>query len=165
MNNILSAMMPHNRLAIIVSMVTGLRISDVLSLKTEAVRKGRFSVKEQKTGKTKRVNLPKLLQEDLLAIAGRIYVFEHRLDPHRTRTRQAVWKDINRASELFRIRGLTVAPHTARKIYAVKSFKKSDLKHCKDLLNHSSEAVTIVYAMADELTARKTKGKKVYVPK
>ena len=55
--HILSALMPPNRLALIVSLCTGLRIDDVLSLKTEQIKKGRFTIKEMKTGKSRKSGL------------------------------------------------------------------------------------------------------------
>lgn len=153
---VLGALTLENRLAVLTSLYTGLRISDVLSLKTAEVAKIRFSVQEQKTGKRKRVTLPVALANDLLKIAGPLYVFSNRLDGRRHRTRQAVYKDLQRACDLLRIsKTLTISPHTARKIYAVNVYReKCDLKKVQALLNHSSEAVTCVYAMADQLTRR-----------
>lgn len=159
--HILSALMPPNRLALIVSLCTGLRIDDVLSLKTETVKKERFTIKEMKTGKARKIRLPKNLRIKLLQQAGRIYVFEHRLDFTKHRTRQAVNKDLKRACELFRVSGVNVTPHTARKIYSVGEYKQTcSLKRVQELLNHSNESVTILYAMADELTAREVKKSK-----
>lgn len=151
--------MPANRLAIETSLATGLRIGDVLQLRTEQLRKERFTIKEQKTGKSRRVRLPNDLRDDLLRQAGRFYVFEHRLDQRKHRTRQAVWKDLHRAAVLFRLpRSLTIAPHTARKIYAVSKYQSSgSLAKVQQLLNHSDEAVTMLYAMADQITARHTR--------
>lgn len=148
--------MPANRLAIETSLVTGLRIGDVLQLRTEQLRKERFTIKEQKTGKSRRIRLPQQLRDDLLKQAGRFYVFEHRTDQRRPRTRQAVWKDLHRAATLFRLpKSLTIAPHSARKIYAVSQYQSShSLQRVQRLLNHSDEAVTMLYAMADELTAK-----------
>lgn len=166
LNHILATLMPPNRLALEVSLYTGLRLSDVLSLKTQNIKQ-RFSVQEQKTGKRRHVYLTKELQERLLLQAGQIYVFPHRLDGKRHRTRQAVWKDINRAMKLFRIpRNLVISPHTCRKVYAVERFRKTgNLKEVQQLLNHSSEGVTAIYAMADIMTERKLKGKKYSVVK
>lgn len=65
---LLTAMMPANRLAIRASMATGLRIGDVLAFKTSEVRQQRWTVKEQKTGKLRRVYLPAKLCEDILAL-------------------------------------------------------------------------------------------------
>lgn len=159
--------MPENRLALIVSLTTGLRIDDVLHLKTAKIQKQRFTVKEMKTGKTRRVNLSVGLWQELLQVAGRIYVFEHRTDPKRCRTRQAVNKDLKRACELFRIKGVNLSPHSARKIYAVNNYRRTcDLDKVRALLNHSEKQteVTMLYAMADVLTERRTARKKVQIP-
>lgn len=148
-DHILAALMPANRLAIEVSMRYGMRIGDVLSMRRTDVEKGSWSYKEEKTGKSRRIRLSKLLQEHLLAQSGRVYIFEHRTDWKRHRTRQAVYKDIKRASKAFRVSG-HVSPHTARKIYAVAAYKRyGNLKQVQKLLNHSSEAVTMIYALAD----------------
>ena len=69
--HLLAALMPPNRLACEVSACTGLRISDVLNLRTTKLSE-RFSVREFKTGKIKRVRLPRSLLDRLLAQAGRI---------------------------------------------------------------------------------------------
>ena len=154
---VLLALTLENRLAVLVSLYTGLRISDVLNLKTEQIRKQRFSVRELKTGKVRHIRLSNELLDDLLAISGKIYVFSNRMDYRKPRTRQAVYKDLKRACELLRIsKTMKITPHTARKIYAVnlRYDDKMDLKKIQGLLNHSSEAVTMIYAMADELTRR-----------
>lgn len=157
--HILAALMPANRLAIETSLATGLRIGDVLRLRSDQLRLERFTIKEQKTGKARRVYLPQALRDALTAQAGRFYVFEHRTDQRQHRTRQAVWKDLHRAAALFRLpRSLTIAPHTARKLFAVSKYQTGhSLKKVQQLLNHSDEAVTVLYAMADQLTARHTR--------
>lgn len=169
MSHILAALTLENRLAILCSIYTGLRIGDVLDLRTERVRNAaaaahgggiRLTVRESKTGKNRRVGLPAGLVDDLLAIAGKIYIFESRTDRRRHRTRQAVYKDIKRAAAAFRLpKKLQVSPHTARKMYAVRAYRQSaDVRKVQRLLQHSDEAVTMIYAMADELTARKIGG-------
>lgn len=153
--HVLAALMPPNRLAIRVSLATGLRISDVLSIKTSQLAP-RITVREQKTGKNKRVYIPKPLLEDMVLLAGRHYVFEHRLNEHEHRTRQAVFKDLKRAARLFRVeKDIQLSPHSARKVFAVEKLKKyGDVKKIQKLLNHSNEAVTMVYCMADLITER-----------
>ncbi len=154
---VLNALTPENRLACYVSYATGLRIGDVLNLKVNDVMKGDFTIKEEKTGKRKRVHLGAGLQSDLLAIAGRVYVFEHRTDWKRHRTRQAVFKDIRRAAKLLRISG--VSPHTMRKAYAVNRYRQfgGNIRIVQRLLNHSSEAVTYIYALSDALERKQKK--------
>ena len=158
--------MPANRLAIETSLATGLRFDDVLHLRSCDLLRDRFTIKERKTGKARRLRLPQQLRDDLLAQAGRWWVFEGRTDPRKPRTRQAVWKDLNRACVLFRIsKQLHISPHSARKIYAVSKYQSGhSLHHVQRLLNHSNEAVTMIYAMADELTARRTRTVKTNLP-
>lgn len=152
MSHILAALTKENRLAILVSLTTGLRISDVLGLRTAQLKK-KFTITEQKTLKKKLVRLSDGLLNELMSIAGPVFVFEHRCDPHRHRTRQAVYKDVRRAARAFRI-DVNVSVHSARKMYAVKQYKRTcSMERVKELLNHSSEAVTMVYALADRLTA------------
>lgn len=161
---LLTAMMPANRLAIRASMATGLRIGDVLAFKTAQVRQQRWTLKEQKTGKVKRVYLPTKLCEDILAQAGRIWAFEGRTDAKKHRTRDAVYKDLRRVATLYRVDGKKlvehISPHSARKVYAVEAYQRSgSLKKVQQLLNHEDEAVTMLYALADVLTAREHGGK------
>lgn len=156
-NHILMALMPPNRLAIEVSMRYGMRIGDVLSMRREDVVRGSWTYKEEKTGKSRRIRLSELLQQRLLAQSGRVFIFEGRLDWKKHRTRQAVYKDIRRAAKAFRV-SEHVSPHTARKIYAVDAYKRyGDIKRVQKLLNHSSEAVTMIYAIADQLDERQKK--------
>lgn len=157
MSHILAALTPENRLAIICSIVTGLRIGDVLALRRSDIDRDRFTVTEEKTLKRRSVRLPARLRDELLLHCGKIFVFPHRYSERKHRTRQAVYKDIRRAAKAFRCR-LHVSPHSARKIYAVAEYRKDmNIKRVQRLLNHSSEAVTMIYAIADELTARRIK--------
>lgn len=154
--HILAALSPQNRLAVEISLITGFRINDVLSLTPDKVRKQRFTIREEKTGKTKMARLPKEIVDRCLACAGQHYVFEHRTDGRKHRTRQAVYKDVKRAAKLFGVRE-NVAPHSARKIYAVEEFERSggNLRKVQKLLNHSSEAVTMIYACANIVGKRR----------
>lgn len=71
MERLLGAMMPANALALRCSMATGLRIGDVLAITRKQCAKGRFTVSEEKTGKHRRVYLPKKLAAQMFAQAGR----------------------------------------------------------------------------------------------
>lgn len=163
---LLTALMPDNRRVLQLSMATGLRIGDCLGLRTEQVlNSNRPTVREQKTGKTRRIFIPRALREELCLHAGRRYVFEGRSDWRRARTRQAVWKDLKRVAKLYRLDGsrlrVNVSPHTARKVYAVDQYNRSgSLERVQTLLNHSDPAVTALYALADEITAREKRRKK-----
>lgn len=145
---VLALLTPSNRLAMRVSLHTGLRLNDVLSLRTEQLA-SRFWVTESKTGKRKFIGLPRQLLDDLRKEAGKIYVFEHRCDPNKHRTRQAVWADVKRAAKAFRL-PQNVAPHSFRKVYAVELLQRyGDIDKVRKALNHRYESTTLIYAMAD----------------
>lgn len=163
---LLKALMPQNRLALQVSLATGLRIDDVLHLKREQLEKDRFTIKEMKTGKRRRIRIPKALREECLRYSGRFYVFEHRLDQNKPRTRQAVYKDLKRACELFRVNGLQISPHTARKIYSVGLYDKyNSVDKVRDVMKHRDTSTTEIYCNADIRTEKATKRRKVKFPK
>ena len=157
LSHLLAALTPPNRLALEISLATGLRIGDVLSMRTEMVLHAdqrRLTIRQAKTGKNRRIQLPVELYERALRMGGKLYIFEHRLDWRKHRTRQAVWADLKRIARMYRC-AANVAPHSARKVFAVDLYRNKGIKRTQELLGHSQEAVTVLYAMADELTARR----------
>lgn len=148
---VLAALTAENRLICEIGMATGLRVGDILRLKPEALEKKRFTIHEEKTGKTRTVYLPKELRERAIKLAGKKWIFEGRINGNKHRTRQAVWKDLTRAAERFGLkRNLT--PHSMRKIYAVDLYTKcGNIDKVRQALNHSGEAVTMIYALANAI--------------
>lgn len=148
---ILAALTPENRLVCRVMLDTGLRISDVVELRREAVNIN-FTVTEKKTKKRRRVRLsPELMTEIKERSDGSPWAFPSPADPQRHRTRQAVWKDIKRAQRAFRL-PINAAPHSMRKVYAVELMHKyGDIERVRRALNHTHYDTTILYAMADQL--------------
>lgn len=150
-------MMPANRLVVEVADATGLRIGDVLQLRTEQLQRfQRVTVRESKTGKTRRVYMPSRLRARMLNQAGAVYVFEGRGDIHKHRTRQAVYKDMVRAAEVFKRSGAapaaaSISPHSARKRAAVRAYHRGGVDAARALLNHADNdvAVTLLYALSD----------------
>jgi integrase len=159
--HILAALTADNRRVMWVALCSGLRISDVLNIKTAQLigKKGDFehgikvSVRESKTGQTRRFWLPRELRLELLQSAGKLYVFPGRTCQNRHRTRQAVEKDLHRACALLRLpAAITVSCHTARKMYAVA--------HGSGSLHHKSKTVEQMYDTADLATMKKLKGRR-----
>lgn len=151
-DRVLAALMPENRLVCEVMLHTGLRVGDVLAIKTENLSY-QLWVREAKTGKRRQVGLTKDLLERMRKIAGDIWVFESRFDPQKHRTRQAVWMDIKRAAKAFRLRQ-NVGTHSLRKVYAVGLMEKyGDIERVRKALNHDRYTTTMIYAMADKLLA------------
>ena len=157
MAHILYALTYENMLVCKVCLETGLRVGDVLLFKSKDLDKWTFTIREQKTKKKKIVRLREPLKKELRSVAGSYFVFEHRTDSMKHRTRQAVYNDLKRACRAFRIKE-NVSPHSMRKSFAVDLFKSTgDLKKVQQALNHDNDLVTMLYAMADVLSKKKRK--------
>lgn len=157
--HILAALMPQNRLIMQVVLHTGLRISDVLALRTDQLALT-FWVKEGKTGKSARVGLPAPMLAAVRAQAGPEWAFPG-VKPGKPKTRQAVWHDVKRAAKAFRFEQ-NIGTHSFRKVYAVRLMQRfGDVKKVQRALRHSSPTVTAIYAMADQqLVLRQLQRKK-----
>lgn len=151
MEHVFAALTPANRLVCRVAVHTGLRVGDVLAIPADKLGT-QFWVTEQKTGKRRRVNLPRELVEDIRAQAGPEWAFPGVRDPNKHRTRQAVWADVKRAAKAFRM-PQNVGVHSLRKRYAVEQLERSKGNYAKvqRLLNHADIATTMIYAMSYQL--------------
>ena len=151
LEHVLAALTYENGLVMRVAMRYGLRVGDVLELKPEQIRKGRFTIKEQKTNKSRRISIHGDLQQALLEVSGRYWVFSGRNDKTKHRTRQAVYKDVKRAAKAFRFEH--VSPHSARKCYAVMLRKSGmSFEEIQERLNHSDLSTTLLYALSDNVS-------------
>lgn len=154
--HVLAALTPQNRLIARVCLHTGLRVGDVVALKRGQLGR-QFVVTEAKTGKRRKVGLPDGLRAEVLAQAGRDWAFPGAKDGQH-KTRQAVWKDVKRAANAFRL-PQNVGPHSFRKVYAVELLAKyGDIERVRRSLNHQNVATTLIYAMADRLLEARSAG-------
>jgi integrase len=144
----------ENALALRTSLETGMRIGDVLALEVADLKGRTITYTAQKTGKKGKAVVSVDLANRLRKIAGRRFVFEGR-NGKKPRTRQAVWKDVKKATR--NIFEENVAPHSARKTFAVEDFQEHGLPHTQKALQHDRTDTTVLYAFSDLLT---TKGKK-----
>lgn len=151
---VLMTLSAANRLVLEVCLATGLRLSDVLNLRTEQLST-RFTIKELKTGKKRRIFVNNDLLRRMTSSAGKVYVFEGRLDHLKHRTRQAVWHDIKRSATMLRI-SANVTPHSTRKAWAVSQLEAGrSISDVQATLNHTDLAVTMIYALADKISGNK----------
>lgn len=154
--HVLAALTPGNRLVCEVMLHTGLRVGDVLGLRTEQLQP-RLWVRESKTGKRKQIGLPRDLLQRIKAQAGPEWAFPGR-KPGTPRTRQAVWADVKRAAKAFRL-PQNAGTHSMRKVYAVELLERyGDIERVRRALNHDRVATTLIYAMADRLLRAKIRG-------
>lgn len=153
-DRVLAALMPSNELVCRVILHTGLRISDVLELKPEQIKR-RAWVVEKKTGKRKQVGFPDDLAAAILAQSSEAWAFPSPGNPAKHRTRQTVWHDVKRAAAAFRL-PQNVGTHSFRKDYAVSLLNKyGDIERVRKALNHRYHTTTMIYALADHLMKTK----------
>ena len=139
----LRLLMPSNALVLETALQTGLRVSDVLSLRSDKLKQ-RMTVREQKTGKSRRVYISADLLRRLQRQAGSVFVFPNTLDPFRHRCRQTVWKDVKRAAKALRV-DYNAAPHSCRKSYAVDLYRREGFAAVQRALQHDNPATTMLY--------------------
>jgi integrase len=152
-NRIYGVMQYPNALALRVSLETGLRIDDVLSLRPSDLTGQTVRGIAEKTDKPFRKVLSRDLSQRLRQISGKYFIFEHRTDPKKHRTRQTVWKDVKKAVNILHISG-NIAPHSARKTYAVELFRDSGINEVQKELQHDRLSTTMLYAFADVLDGK-----------
>ena len=156
--HVLAALTPSNQLVCRVMLHTGLRVGDVLSLRTKDLKR-QFYIQEAKTRKRRRVGLTDQLLAEIRGQAGPGWAFPGR-KPGTHRTRQAVWADMKRAAKAFRL-PQNVGTHSLRKVYAVELLHKyGDIERVRRALNHGGVSVTLIYAMADQLLEAKKRRRK-----
>lgn len=143
-------MQVENILALRVSLETGLRIDDVLSLKWDNFISQRtfvYTAKKTKKQGKKSISLQLLNEIRKNSLENSPFLFPGR-NPNSHRTRQAVWKDIKKASDTI---GLiqNASPHSARKTYAVELRKQKGLDAVQTELQHTDITTTMLYAFSD----------------
>lgn len=129
---------------------TGLRISDILTLKTGMVCGSHVNIVEKKTGKPKR-----FLINDILRLELDRYVAEHKLstDDYLIQSRKGINKPITRVqayrvlNDTAKLLGIPeVGTHTLRKTFGYWHYKQyKDVVMLQKILNHSSPSVTLQY--------------------
>lgn len=158
---LLTAMTPQTRLAMRMALCSGLRIGDIVQLRT-ADMKQRMTIHEDKTGKSRRVYWPANLYRQMMEQAGDVWLLQSRKAGKHLH-RSTVYRELRRVAALYRLDGRLVSahisPHTARKCWAVSRYKEVGLERVQAEMGHSSPAVTLLYAMADKLQGGGNRGK------
>lgn len=133
-----------------VGLATGLRVSDILRLTISQINIEKPTIKEMKTGKSKRIYIPKKLREELKLYHAHNslnqYIFYSDSESGHL-SRQAVWKAFKKASKSLHIKS-NIAPHSTRKSYACKLLKKGkNYSYIKSKLNHTNITDTLLYLL------------------
>jgi len=126
---------------------TGLRVGDLLKLKTSDVkRKKRIVIQEGKTKKPRTIQLDKIYDE-VQAYANTVeseWLFPSRKGDKSITTTQA-YRQLNKAAEMGDITE-GVGTHTMRKTFGYWFYKQTkDVAKLQAILNHSHPQITLTY--------------------
>lgn len=129
---------------------SGLRISDILTLKVGIMSGTHINIIEKKTGKSKR-----FLINDILRLELDRYITEHKLgaDDYLVQSRKGINKPVTRVqayrvlNDTAKLLGMTeIGTHTLRKTFGYFHYKQyKDVAVLQEIFNHSSPSITMRY--------------------
>lgn len=127
------------------------RIEDLLQLKTDNFKNGGIYTREFKTGKEQSFQLHPSLAKDIENYINRNglvegeYLFKSRQGQNKPITRQRAWQIIKKLADQVKV-NYVVGCHSLRKYFARQYYEQTgDLIGLSEMLNHSSERVTLIY--------------------
>jgi len=128
---------------------TGLRISDILSLKVGQVRgKEHVTVKEQKTNKLREVVLLPIMNEIEEYTKGRYdeeWLFPSRKG-NKAITKVQAYRVLRKASETANLDHIQISTHTMRKTFGYWHYQTNkDIAVLQEILNHADPSTTRRY--------------------
>lgn len=127
---------------------TGLRISDLLQLRKRTVVGTHIRLKEQKTGKIKKIlivpELKKKLKKYIENMEDDQFLFCSRQGKNKPITRVRAYAILREAAEAV---GLSnIGTHTLRKTFGYHFYQEHrDVAMLQEIFNHSSEYITLRY--------------------
>ncbi|OPA77498.1 site-specific integrase [Paenibacillus selenitireducens] len=138
----------RNYMMFMLGINTGLRISDLLKLRVRDVQGTHIVLKEQKTGKTKRILITPDLKKELNVYTEDKqpieYLVKSREGINRPITRSMAYKILRSVADEFRLE--EIGCHTLRKTFGYFFYQQyKDPAMLMKLFNHSSEKVTLRY--------------------
>ncbi len=145
----------RNHLLFVLGINSGLRISDLLSLKIGDIKNGKIRdniiIRERKTGKGKQFPINRVSSEAIELYLNAL----GKADPERPLflsrkgggpiSRVQAWEILNNASRVVGI-GESIGTHSLRKTFGYHAFKAGvGIEKLQTILNHSSPAITLRY--------------------
>lgn len=129
-------LVPRDALAVQIAHDTGLRVSDVLRIKSKDV-KPKMAVTEKKTNKTRTVRLRKRTVSDAreYALHGGVYLIDC--------NRSTIYRNIKKACKLLQFQNVSM--HSVRKTYAQGFCKRHGIKATQEELQHENIYTTMGY--------------------
>lgn len=144
------------------------RIEDLLQLKVDNFKNGGIYTREFKTNKEQSFELHHSLIKDIESYINRNelvegeYLFKSRKGLNSPITRQRAWQIIKELADEVKV-SYVVGCHSLRKYFARKYYEETgDIIGLKEMLNHSSESVTLLYICWDN-NDKQEKRKNFYI--
>ena len=138
---------------VIVGINTGLRISDLLSLKHSHLTGENFSIVEKKTKKERIITINENIKQSYEIFKNRLGVDFNENDFLFISQKKSVYsvRSINRELKtMFKSKDLNVSTHSLRKTYGYRVFENNNeseksLILLSDIFNHTSTKITRIY--------------------
>lgn len=146
---VVDALRPQNALVMELCLETGLRVGDAVALPLSALHGQSVSYRAQKTGKLGTAKISPDLFRKLLRNADGFFLFPSRRSKSGHITRQAVWADVKRCAHVLGV-AENVAPHSARKVFAVEHMKTEGVAAVQRELQHGDLGTTLLYCLSDK---------------
>lgn len=141
---------PVRWLPLWLSVETGLRIGDVVSLKWENVSRDLITFTASKTKKSGTARISRALFVALCATkTSSPWCFPSPKDSSKHIRRETAWHRIKSACKRAGIDAAGISPHTMRKVFAVELFKRAGMKATQEALQHDKASTTEIYALSD----------------
>lgn len=136
---------------------TGLRVSDIVTLKAKDFTGGILTVREKKTGKVKSIAISKVLKfamNDYIKannIDDNSYIFTSRQSSNSHISIRRVQQIMKSLSRILNINE-NINSHSLRKTFAYNLYQKSNhnIALVMQALNHTKEAITLKYICISE---------------
>ena len=145
----------RNYMILVLGINLAFRIEDILQLKVDNFKNGGVYTREFKTNKEQSFELHPSLQKDIENYINRNhliegeYLFRSRKGINKPITRQRAWQIIKGLADEVKV-NYPVGCHSLRKYFGRKYYEQTgDIIGLKEMLNHSSETVTLLYICWD----------------
>lgn len=143
---------PEEWLPLGVALQTGLRVGDVVKIRTRDLTDNGVHYTAQKTGKRGFAELSADMLAQMRKQARYGWCFPSPKVKGKHLTRQAVWHRIKRAAQRACIGSEGVSPHALRKSFAVMLMESRGMDAVQAALQHDRRDVTELYALSDWLS-------------
>lgn len=145
----------RNYMILVIGINLAFRIEDILQLKVDNFKNGSVYTREFKTNKEQSFELHPSLAKDIQEYITRNeliegeYLFRSRKGINKPITRQRAWQVIKQLSDEVKV-SYPVGCHSLRKYFGRQYYETTgDIIGLKEMLNHSSERVTLLYICWD----------------